>query len=70
MPLTDHGRAFVISRLARCETLEELKRAWVDLSDGARADVSVVRFKDWMKHKLGGGDAAPAPPDDDEGVVE
>lgn len=50
--MSDKARAYAISRLASCDSLEALKRVWQSFGITYQKDAEVHRFKETMKEKL------------------
>jgi len=47
--MTDHGKAYVISRLSQCPDLASLQRVWGNIGVEYQRNVDVVAHKDALK---------------------
>lgn len=55
MQITDHGRAYVLSRIERAHTITELRRFWEDeLADWPKRDTHIQIAKEQKKRELTG----------------
>ncbi|MEQ3625942.1 MAG: hypothetical protein ABNH26_08545 [Celeribacter sp.] len=50
--LTPAGRTFVMDRLTEAPDIEALRRAWDNLSDGAKRDKEIEAHKDALKAQM------------------